>query len=195
MKPALIALQLCLFFIGCAKIESPVKESEKRDLPQQELYNATITFYQEDKLSGVLQAGRIRKYEKQSVILLDSSLIMDFYGTDGKHTSKVWADSGRTDEIRKDMVAMGRVIALSDSGMMLETSELRWDNRSRKIRSDTRCKFSTPTDTVYGTGFISDEHLKNWSIEQPQGRTFREIEKRARDSSLTAPHPEGGVEP
>ncbi|RPH92865.1 LPS export ABC transporter periplasmic protein LptC [candidate division KSB1 bacterium] len=195
MKPAVVALLACLLCIGCTKISSPAKESDKQDLPQQELYTATITFYQDDKLSGVLQAGRIRKYEKQSVILLDSSLVMDFYGTDGKHTSKVWADSGRTDEVRKDMVAMGRVIALSDSGMMLETSELRWDNRSRKIRSDTRCKFSTPTDTIYGTGFISDEHLKNWSIEQPQGRTFRDLEKRARDTTLAAPLPDSGVSP
>ncbi|MBK6765889.1 MAG: hypothetical protein IPG71_06035 [bacterium] len=35
-------------------------------------------------------------------------------------------------------------------------------------------KISTPTDTIYGTGFRADKNLKNWTVEQPTGTTLRE---------------------
>ena len=186
-RAALLGMLIGSALAGCTRIESSSPAAtDKTDRPQQELYGSTITFYQDDRLNAVLQAGRIRKFEKQSVVLLDSGVIMDFFNAEGRHTSKLWADSGRTDETRKDMVAMGRVIARSDSGQMLETTELRWDNRTRQIRSDVRVKLSTPTDTIYGIRFESDEYLRNWRIEQPYGKTFREFERRRADSTAAA---------
>jgi LPS export ABC transporter protein LptC len=179
---------LCGFVAGCTRIESSSSAApEKSDRPQQELYDATVRFYQDDRLNAVLQAGRIRKFEKRSVVLLDSGLVMDFYNAEGRHTSKLWADSGRTDETSKDMVAQGHVLARSDSGETLETSELRWDNRTRKIFSNKRVKLSTPTDTIYGISFESDENLRNWRIEQPYGKSFREWERRRVDSIAVPP--------
>jgi LPS export ABC transporter protein LptC len=179
-------LAACAFIGGCTKIGSPASEGAKADRPQQEYYGATVTFYQDDRLNAILQAGRIRKFEKQSIILLDSGVVMDFYSAEGRHTTTLWADSARTDEYRKDMIAQGHVVAKSDSGETLESSELRWENRTRQIRSDRRVKLSTPTDTIYGIGFVSDEHLRNWRIEQPTGKTFRELEKRVPRDTLTA---------
>ncbi|MBU0507559.1 LPS export ABC transporter periplasmic protein LptC [bacterium] len=186
---ALLSFVSGLLLAGCTQLTEPAKETTPgANLPQQELYEATITFYQNDRISGVLKAGRIRKFERTSLVLLDSGVVMDFFNEQGLHTSTLWADSGRTDEVRKDMVAMGNVIAQSDSGEMLETTELRWDNTSRQVRSNVRVKLSTPTDTLYGIGFVSDEHLRNWRIDRPYGLTFREQERRiARDSLAVAP--------
>jgi LPS export ABC transporter protein LptC len=185
-RAALWATFLVCALTGCTRMETSSSGADKSERPQQELYGSTITFYQDDRLSAILQAGRIRKFEKQSVVLLDSGVVMDFFNEEGRHTSKLWADSGRTDEVRKDMVAMGHVIARSDSGQTLETSELRWDNRTRKIRSDTTVKLSTPTDTLYGIRFESDEYLRNWRLQQPYGKTFREFERRRVDSTAAA---------
>jgi LPS export ABC transporter protein LptC len=191
-----------LLAAGCTKIAPAPSEVPKGEPPQQEFYGAAITFFQDDKLSAVLKAGRIRKFERQSVVLLDSGVVADFYNSEGHHTSTLWADSGRTDEARKDMIAMGNVVTKSDSGQILETNILRWDNRTRHIRSDSKVKLSTPTDTIYGIGFDSDEHLRNWNIGQPQGLTFRELQRRnpgGSDSvsadSGAAPKPEIRVEP
>jgi LPS export ABC transporter protein LptC len=172
--------------IGCTKLDTPAPATMRSEMPQQELYNSTITFYQNDKLSSVLKAGRIRKFERNATVFLDSGVVADFFSEQGKHTSTLWADSARTDEIRKDMTAMGHVIAKSDSGETLETNLLRWENRTRKIRSEANVKLSTRTDTIYGIGFVSDEHLRNWTIEKPQGRTFRELEKRLPRDTLSS---------
>lgn len=190
MRHGMWLAALCALAAGCTEIRDPQPDPNRFELPQQELFDARITFYQNDAVAGILEAGRIRKFERQSMVLLDSGVIMDFFNAEGRHTSKLWADSGRTDEARKSMVAMGNVIAKSDSGDMLETTELRWDNQSRQIRSDARVKLSTPTDTVWGIGFVSDETMKNWRIDQPTGRSFRTLERRAqRDSLRSVPPP------
>ena len=190
MKRILIAAALVVLavFCGCARIgESPGQPAPEGERPQQELFDATIKFYENERVSAVLQAGRIRKFERTSHILLDSGVVMDFFGDDGRHTSTLWADSGRTDELRKDMVAMGNVIARSDSGDMLETNELRWDNKSRQVRSNVNVKLSTRTDTIYGTGFVSDEYLRNWHVDNPVGSSFRERERRPRLDAAATP--------
>jgi LPS export ABC transporter protein LptC len=192
-KPfAINLLYLGMLASGCATLDkAPSGEPTQMGLPQQEFYDATISFYQDDKLSAVMVAGRIRKFERDATILLDSGLVMDFYDKEGKHSSKLWADSGRTDETQRNMVAMGHVKALSDSGQMLETSILRWDNRTREIRSDARVKFSTPTDTLYGIGFVSDENLHNKRVDFPTGVTFRTLEKKPAADSAAVPPPAG----
>ncbi len=66
------------------------------------------------------------------------------------------------------------MVALSDSGEQLETEILRYDHAKGMIFADGNVKISTPTDTIYGTGFKADKNLKNWTVEQPTGRTLRE---------------------
>jgi LPS export ABC transporter protein LptC len=162
-------------------------------MPEQELFDATIRFHQNERVSAVLKAGRIRKFEKQANVLLDWGMTIDFFDEEGKHTTRLTADSGRVDELKKDMLAVGNVVAKSDSGEMLETQFLRWDNRTRKIVSDAPVKLSTPTDTLFGTGFVSDEHLRNWNIERPHGRTFRELESRIERTDSVGVAPDSGV--
>ncbi|RQV95773.1 LPS export ABC transporter periplasmic protein LptC [bacterium] len=169
------ALAAAALIASCAELQQPPSDpAESVELPEQELYDATITFYQEDKLSSILQAGRIRKFEKKQTILMDSGIIVDFFDENGRHATSLWADSGRADERTRDLLASGHVIAISDSGQRLESSVLRWDQKTRRIISDAPVKIATLTDTIYGSGFVSDQHLKNWTIERPEGKTFRE---------------------
>jgi LPS export ABC transporter protein LptC len=170
---ALLLAAILLF--GCSPLREPPSDpAESEELPEQELFDATITFYQQDKLSTVLKAGRIRKYEKKYTVLMDSGIVCDFYDENGEHTMTLWADSGRANERTRNMIATGNVVAVSDSGQQLESSVLRWDQATRRIICDAPVKISSPTDTLYGTSFVSDQHLKNWTLERPEGITFRE---------------------
>ncbi|MBI5059626.1 LPS export ABC transporter periplasmic protein LptC [candidate division KSB1 bacterium] len=186
--PALLALLALALCSGCTKIGGPDADKAAGELPEQELYNATIRFYQSERTSAILRAGRIRKFQKQSTVLLDQRVHIDFFNQAGQHTTSLVSDSARADDTKHDMVAMGHVVAKSDSGEILETQFLRWENKTRRIISDAPVKLSTPTDTLFGSHFVSDEHLRNWQIEQPTGVTFRELEQRAqRDSAAGAP--------
>jgi LPS export ABC transporter protein LptC len=186
-RSLLAAIAAISLMTGCTKLEQPPSDpTESVELPEQELYDATITFYQEDKLSSILKAGRIRKYEEKQTILMDSGIVVDFYDENGKHSTTLWADSGNANERTRNLFASGHVIAVSDSGERLESSVLRWDQATRRIISDAPVKIATLTDTIYGSGFVSDQHLKNWTIERPEGVTFRERPKDVFEQSSSA---------
>jgi LPS export ABC transporter protein LptC len=183
-----IVIWAAMVVAGCADLsQRPPGEPVPGELPEQELFTATMNFYQNDTLSGVLRAGRIRKFTKRSTVLLDSGVVMEFFNPEGQRTTVLTSDSGRADEVRRDMVAMGHVVARSDSGQQLVTEQLRWENRTRRIVSDQHVLLTTATDTISGIGFVSDEHLKNWEVMQPTGRSFREFQRRERRSYLSMP--------
>ncbi len=156
----------------------PAPAKRAAEVPDQELWDATITFTRDGIPVATIQAGYIAKFSRRSVTYLDSGITVDFFNEEGKHTTRLTADKGQVDETRKDLLATGRVVAVTDSGATLKTPSLRWDNNSRKIVSDAEVVMTTATDTLYGIGFVSDEHMSNWEIQKPTGRSFRTWERR-----------------
>lgn len=170
-----------LLFASCAEVSlPPAAPQKKKDVPDQELWEATITFTRNGLPVTTVRAGHIAKFSRRKVAYLDSGIVVDFFNEEGNHTSRLTAERGQVDEIRKDLLATGNVVAVSDSGATLKTPALRWDNRSRRIISDAEVTLTTLTDTVYGIGFVSDEHLNNWEIQKPTGHAFRTWRRRAR---------------
>ena len=163
---------------SCAEVSLPPTSQKREDAPDQELWDAKITFIRNSLPVTTLQAGHIAKFSRRSLTYLDSGVVVDFFNEEGQHTSRLTADKGQVDEIRKDLLAIGNVVAVTDSGATLRTPALRWENQSRRIISDTEVILTTHTDTLYGIGFVSDEHLQNWEIQKPTGRSFRRWEDR-----------------
>ncbi|RMF59949.1 MAG: hypothetical protein D6748_05160, partial [Calditrichaeota bacterium] len=62
-----------------------------------------------------------------------------------------------------------------DSGIVLETEELHWDNNKQKIISQVPVKITTKTDTLLGDSFISDPDLKNYTIHNARGYSRRVV--------------------
>jgi hypothetical protein len=73
------------------------------------------------------------------------------------------------------MMAIGNVIVVSDSGIVLETEELKWKNQEQKIVSDVEVIFTSETEKLIGDSFISDPDLKNYEIKNARGYTQRVI--------------------
>jgi len=175
-----ILTSVCLLLVSCAEVSIPPAPPKKAaEVPDQELWEATISFTRNGLPVATIQAGHIAKFSRRSVTYLDSSIAVDFFNEEGKHTSRLTADKGQVDEIRKDLLATGNVVAVTDSGATLRTPALRWDNNRRQIISDAEVVVTTATDTLYGIGFVSDEHMKHWEIQKPTGRSFRTWERRA----------------
>jgi LPS export ABC transporter protein LptC len=163
-----------MLLVSCAEVSIPPAPTKRAaEVPDEELWDATISYTRNGIPVATIQAGHIAKFSRRSVTYLDSGITVDFFNDEGKHTTRLTADKGQVDEIRKDMLATGHVVAITDSGATLKTPSLRWDNNARKIVSDAEVVMTTTTDTLYGIGFVSDEHLSNWEIQKPTGRTFR----------------------
>ncbi len=123
-----------------------------------------------------VEAGHMVKVRDEEFDRLDGAVRVDFFDADGAHTSRVLSDSGRADGDGKTFTALGRVRAVSDSGVTLYTTRLEWSDARREIFTDARVTVITGTDTVHGIGFTAAQDLSQWRIFQPQGVTERRVD-------------------
>ena len=73
---------------------------------------------------------------------------------------------------RNDLIARKNVVVVSDSGFILLSEELKWDNQRGLIITEEFVTLITENDTLYGTGFESDRSLKNYKIFNPTGKVL-----------------------
>jgi len=143
------------------------------DAPDDESRNATILFTDSSYTRARLQVGHARRYISRMETLLDSGVYAEFFDRDGTVSATLVADSARIDDRTKDMVAYGSVHVESDINQTtVDTDRLHWNNDQRRLHSDAYVKVVDRLRgrTIEGTGFESDESLRNYRIYRVSGR-------------------------
>jgi LPS export ABC transporter protein LptC len=168
---------LIYFSLSCTSLEEQTAAGslDPESIPDQESWKSTITITQDGKKFAEIWAGYIAFYNQQGKTFLKDSIHGDFFDRDGSHNSVLTADSGVVFNQTNNLVAYGEVVVVSDSGIVLETQELRWDNENQKIISDVPVRFTTEDDTLVGDSFISDPDLSNYEIRNARGYSRRTI--------------------
>ncbi|MEJ2634601.1 MAG: LPS export ABC transporter periplasmic protein LptC [Calditrichia bacterium] len=169
---------LTIGLAGCGKIENeqqPTSSQDKVDFPDQESWNSTITITRDANRMAEVWAGYMALYNTKNMVVLKDSIHVDFFDKNGQHNSVLTADSGVVYNQTNNLIATGHVVVVSDSGIVLRTRELRWDNQRQKIISDTQVRFTTKEDTLIGDSFVSDPDLKNYEIRNAHGYSGRKI--------------------
>ncbi len=172
---------LLLFFVlaACSEKTPPISAGEgpQLSLPDQESWNTTLIISYDGRKTGVLKAAHVLKFLKRKKTYIRDSLSVDFFDDLGRHTSRLTALGGEVHDNSQDMIAYGRVVVVSDSGLTLKTDTLKWDNRKKEIVSHTPVMFITQYDTLYGDRFVSDARLENYTISNASGVSHRNFEK------------------
>jgi len=171
---------ILFFFIlqGCTEIrDGSEANGVNQEVPDQEILDAEVIFTKSERITSILKARRLLIFEAKRLTIADSAFTLDIFDSEGKHTSVITADSGVV-KGEDSLVAIGNVVVVSDSGVILETEILFWDRLRGGVRSDTDVVLTTESDTLYGDGLIADEALNNWEIFNPRGTTIREIKKK-----------------
>ena len=175
MRRVLVIL-LLFFSVFCSKTEDQAIPdiTDQEEIPDQEIWNSEYRWTKNGQNFVIVKYGHLRKYENKKELLLDDSLITDFF-KNGEHASILRSREGKIDENTNDMTAFGNVKVVSDSGIILYTQELHWKNKIEKISTDKFVTIITDLDTIYGYGFESDQELKNWEIKNVRGKSKRTI--------------------
>ena len=168
----LLSVALALIAAGCAeKGRAPVVPARQGTrLPDQESWNATLTFTDSGRVTGVLRAGYIGKFLKEQFTVLDSGIVVDFYNENREHTSVLTARRGKVNDVSNDFEANGNVIVRSDSGTVLKTEQLFWNNRKGKVTTEAYVEITSPTEEIRGTGLESDQSLTHYTIKRVTGK-------------------------
>jgi len=168
---------LLMVQMGCSGEEEtpPTTPATKREYPDQESWESTIIITRDGRKVAEVWAGYIAYYKKKQQTLLKDSIHVVFYDRQGHHSSVLTAREGIVYHRTNNLLARGSVVVVSDSGIVLQTEELRWDNRRQKIISHVPVIFTTQTDTIEGDSFISDPDLNHYEIRNPRGYSRRTI--------------------
>ncbi len=176
MALRIIAFLLLAMISGCSTVqETGVPTDETGTLPDQVIWDASIEVVDDARLQSVVYAGRVRSWEKERTTLLDSGVVVDFFDRAGRHTSTLTSQRAQIVESQDLFLAEGEVEVVSDSGAVLRTERLYWDQGRQRIRSDTLVVLVSAMDSLRGYDFESNEDLTSWQLEQPTGQTFRRL--------------------
>ena len=164
-------------FFGCNKIDTnDTKKKSISELDNNIIHNPLITINKEGIVSLRASANKLIKDDNKDALLI-GNVISDFYDENGVHQSILYSDSAVMTEMNDNFSAFGNVILESDSGFVLTTNKIFWDNNYKKIISKDSVRFTTEDrDTIYGIGFESEMDLSNWIILKPTGVSYRIID-------------------
>ncbi|MDP8228458.1 MAG: LPS export ABC transporter periplasmic protein LptC [Candidatus Electryoneaceae bacterium] len=170
--------------IGCARNEEPqiqIGQSVIDKIPDQELFDAMVRYDKAGQSRFTLQAARIARFDGLAEIKMDGGIQVDFFDKDGSHTAVLTALKGELLEREDQMIARENVIVRSDSGFVLRTEYLFYDQQIERVMSDSFVTIITPHDSLSGHGFNASPNLNDWTIENPSGTTWRRPQRRQRE--------------
>lgn len=178
MRRLLFAVICCAALVaGCSEEKTPPPNRARiaQDAPDEESWRTTLLFTDSSWVKARLRVGHVRRYVSRMQTVLDSSLFVEFYASDGSLNATLIADSAHVDDRTNDMIAFGRVHVVSARNKTyVDTERLYYDNAKRLLHSDTHTTIvdSLRGRTLVGSGFESDESLQHYKIFSASGRTI-----------------------
>lgn len=95
---------------------------------------------------------------------------VEFFGPAGATTSELTARYGIRMEKQNQVIVRDSVVWHSVEGEKLETEELIWDERSRKVFTHRFVVVTRPDEIIYGHGFEADQDFSYSRINAIEGR-------------------------
>ena len=160
---------LVLSVAACSDLDtSAYRRKRTKDSIATREYAEKVTIEYTD--SGYLRArvfSPVLVAVKQSgsqFIEMNKGLKVDFYDPDGSIASYMTAEYGISYPDKKEIIVRRNVEILNVKGEVLNTEELRWDQKTGKIITDRFVKITTKDQIITGQGLISDQSFTDWEI-------------------------------
>lgn len=171
----LIVSIACLpLLAGCAPQRSTSPVGSTGELPDQEVRNFVLTETDQGNPVWKLYARYAAMYDARNSIVA-RAVRVDFFDAQGKKTSELSAREGEIDRMSRDMTARGNVVIQTTEGTRMSTEELRFLNRTQKVRSDREVRVERAGNVLTGVGFESDPDLKHYEFK---GRVRAQVHTR-----------------
>ncbi len=162
-------LSILLTLYSCDDKFKPTQtDLNTNEAPSQESWNSTVYFSDSGRIKAVLKAGHISVFTEKGYTLIDSGAVVDFY-KDNEVGSTLTGRRGRVEDRSKDIMIYDSVTVINKEGSELRTEKLYWNNKTQRVSSDDFVSIKTPSETIEGVGFESDQNLKNYKIFKVSG--------------------------
>ena len=154
----------------------------------QEIWKSKLILSKAGNIQAIVHYEHMMKFDTSVVYFFDGGVVVDFYNSDGTHSSQLISDEGEYHEQTEDVIGRGNVRVESDTGEKLRTSVLKWDSKRERILSDTLVMIITmEQDTLYGVGFESNADLSRRVVRKLSAVSIKHIDFNQIDESFARP--------
>ena len=172
----MIRYRFLIFFITLIIIscENDINEIAKvhtlMDVKAETGRGVEIYFTEGEHSKIKLIAAKLLKYDIENPYTeMPEGLLLYFYDEEQNLENKLSANYGIHYEKEEKMIARDEVVAITKKGEKIETEELVWDQKAKKIYSNKFVTITTPDEIIMGEGFESDENFENYTIKKIKG--------------------------
>ena len=135
-----------------------------------EVYTAQIIFSQGGDLKAKLRAPLMLRYQADTIAVeFPKTLHVDFFDSTGNKESELDALYGKYFESLNKVLLRDSVVVSNIKGDTLKTSELWWDQNTRKFYTDSAVALRMVDKTIFGKGMQAEQDLNNISIFKTTG--------------------------
>jgi len=153
--------------------------------------DVTIRYTDSAILKATISAPLMERYPKvaEPYLEMTEGLSAVFYDDEGKVSSNLSANYGKNYE-RKELIELrNKVHVRNKLGEELESEELFWDQKTKRIFTDKFVKITRNQELIYGEGFESNERFTKYKILKPSGRVkIKDQEKDQEKDSINTPN-------
>lgn len=169
-----------LLFEGCApKKDSIPMAKEGIDTPVQQFNDASMYFYNNQKIQWKLDAEMMRKPldDTGSILVVPVRLVL--YDSVAAIRTRVLADSGLVANNMESYLVWGDVLIRTKDSMVVRTEKLKWFKKNRKVESDTYVQIETKKgDILRGKGLDANEDFSHFSFKEDVTGAFPDFKRR-----------------
>lgn len=167
---------LCIFAISISSCKDDMVSQSFRVLPadlNKEILKDVSILYSDSaivrvRISGkelVRSAGREDGKEE-----FTKGVFVEFFDGNGNITSTLKADYAFRAENQDEITAQGNVVLTSTKKETMETDELIWNKKKEQVYTDKFVLVKTPSEKVWGHGFVSNQEFTEWRIKGFEGK-------------------------
>jgi LPS export ABC transporter protein LptC len=169
-----IFFSLAIYILAsCQNLTSEVEAIQKINkdsASMQYSYDVEILYSDSAILKAKLNTPYlIRKTNYNSYSEMPEGLHIDFFTPAKEVESSIDAQYGKDDESQKLVTLRNKVKVINTKNEMLETEELFWDKKAKRLYSNQFVTITTPDKVIYGNGFESDENFNTYKIFNIKG--------------------------
>ncbi|GHM99230.1 hypothetical protein WSM22_07200 [Cytophagales bacterium WSM2-2] len=167
-KCALTCVCSAVFLASCS-----TKEAAKPviyDGPLRQAENIVMHHAEKEKVKTILQAKKYNEYQNGDKEFPEG-IYLEFYNEAGVMTSTLRANTAYYFKAEDKWRGRGKVEVMNiEKHQQLNSEELFWTPRNKKIFTDKFVTIVQQGDVVYGTGLVADQDMSNYTLKNTSGK-------------------------
>lgn len=194
LSVALLFLAGAILLFGC-KGKKSAKEEDVQNMMTQQSENLRLVYSQNGNLSYRFETPLLERYElaREPYMEFRKGVKVETYN-DTTHLveSTLTANYAIFLENQQLWEAKGNVVATNAQGQKLETEQLFWNQKSKRIYSNVDSKVTQKDGVILGEGFESDEQFQDFVFRRPKGKVAVDTAPKERTDSTGSGQPAAG---